>query len=70
MNRADDGWLLRTQSARRATGSTTRWLTYFLLFAIGVTAIVAVVGAVAMGHTTVALIIGLIAGAFFAGILS
>jgi hypothetical protein len=38
----------------------------YLLIAIGVAALVAVVVAAAMGHATMAIIIGLISSAFFA----
>jgi len=55
--------------ARSAAGSSfdTRWLMAFLLWAIGISAIVGVVVATSMGQPTVALIIGLVAGAFIAG---
>lgn len=63
------GSLKQAQAVRRAHGGGNRWLLSFLLFAIGVTAIVAVVVAAAMGQTTVAMIVGLVSAAFFAGML-
>lgn len=55
--------------APRVHGAHHRMLVGYLLCAIAVTAITAVVIAVAMGQTTVAFVIGLLTGAVFAGML-
>lgn len=62
--------LKAAQAARRAQGASHRLLLSFLLATIGITAIVAVVVAAAMGQSTVAIIVGLVAAAFFAGMVS
>ncbi|MCW2688471.1 MAG: hypothetical protein JWR37_3361 [Mycobacterium sp.] len=51
----------------RAAGSLIdiRWFWGFLLLVIGIAAIVGIVVAAAYGQTTLAIIIGLVAGAFF-----
>ena len=45
----------------------TRWLLGFLQFLIAVSVIVGVVAAMSMGYPTVAIVIALVGGAFFAG---
>lgn len=55
--------------APRVQGGSHRLLLGYLLCAIGLTAIVAVVVAAAMGQSTVALVIALVTGAVFAGML-
>ena len=45
----------------------TRWLLGFLQFLIAVAVIVGVVAAMSMGYPTVAIVIALVGGAFFAG---
>lgn len=55
--------------APRVQGASHRLLLSFLLCTIGLTAIVAVVVAAAMGQSTVAMIVGLVSAAFFAGML-
>jgi hypothetical protein len=67
MGGADGRSLKPAQVARR---THTRPLLSFLLYAIALTAITAVVVATAMGQSTVALVVGLVSAAFFAGILS
>lgn len=52
----------------RRTPAHGLWLLFFL-FAIALTAIAAVVTATMMGQPTVALVIGLLSAAFFAGML-
>jgi hypothetical protein len=65
---AQDGSVDRSQGVQRRAARPlvdSRWLVGILLFAIGICAIVGVVVATAMGETTAALIIGIVAGAFF-----
>jgi hypothetical protein len=51
----------------RSTIDATRWLLGFLQILIAVSVIVGVVAALSMGYPTVAIIIALVGGAFFAG---
>ncbi|MGV0834032.1 hypothetical protein [Mycolicibacterium thermoresistibile] len=55
----------------RPSGSSvdTRWLLGVLLVLIAICAIAGIVVATSMGQTTVALVIALITGAFFLGLL-
>lgn len=70
MGATGDGSLKPAHGAQRAHAANTRWLLSFLLCLIGLTAITAVVVAAAMGQSTVALIVGLVSAAFFAGLMS
>lgn len=47
--------------------SATRWLLGFLQVLIAISVIVGVVASMSMGYPTVAIIIALVGGAFFAG---
>ena len=62
--------LKRAPVVRQAPRAGARWLLSYLLYAIFVTAVAAVVVAAAMGQSTLALVVGLVSAAFFAGILS
>lgn len=57
-------------AARPARGAGHRLFLTFLLCTIAVTAIAVVVVATTMGQTTVALVVGLVSAAFFAGMMS
>lgn len=66
MDTLDSGSLGRAKNARRAHGSAEiRWLLVFLMVALAVCSITGLAVAIAMGETTVALVIGLVASAFF-----
>ena len=67
MGAVSDGVWEPVRPGRQAPAATGHGFLAFLQCAIALTAIVAVVGAVLMGQTTVALIIGIVSGAFFAG---
>lgn len=69
MARASADALRLGQAPRRVHGTGHSWMLSFLLLTIAVTAIVAVLAALAMGQATVALIIGLVSAAFFFGTL-
>lgn len=52
---------------RQSTAHSTRWVLVFLQLVIGIAAIVGVAAALSMGYPTVAIVVALVAGAFFAG---
>jgi hypothetical protein len=51
----------------RSTIDATRWFLGFLQVLIAISVIVGVVASMSMGYPTVAIIIALVGGAFFAG---
>lgn len=67
MGATSDGVFKPVRPGRQAAAANGRWFLTLLQCAIALTAIVAVIGATMMGQSTVALVIGLISGAFFAG---
>lgn len=69
MGRAGENTLNQAQAVRAGRAATTHWLLTTLLCLMGVAAIVAVVAATALGQPTAALVIGLVSGAFFAGMM-
>ncbi|WP_299560501.1 hypothetical protein [uncultured Mycolicibacterium sp.] len=54
---------------RRPTRRGTSWVLAAFMFLLALLSVGAVATAMAMGEPTVALIIGLVSGAFFAGLL-
>lgn len=69
MSRPGQNAMYPGQAVRAVRGTPTRWLLTTLLCVIGLASIVAVVAATAMGQPTAALVIGLVSGAFFAGMM-
>lgn len=69
MARVGEGSLRLSQRTRPVHQSGTRWALTLFLFLIAVIAVAAVVAAATMGQPTVALVLGLVSAAFFAGII-
>lgn len=69
MSRPGEDTVFQVQAVRAVRGTPTRWLLITSLWMIAVVAIIAVVAATAMGQPTAALVIGLVSGAFFAGMM-